>query len=81
MNQPTWIGRTLSGRYKIEALLGQGVCPLSTKQWTQDSIWGPRPFTGYRESDRPAQATQICALAANNNHSVIAESGNCVNLP
>jgi serine/threonine protein kinase len=24
MNQPTWIGRTLSGRYKIEALLGQG---------------------------------------------------------
>src|SRR5574339_373402 len=22
--QPTWIGRTLSGRYKIEALLGQG---------------------------------------------------------
>lgn len=24
MEQPTWIGRTLSGRYKIEALLGQG---------------------------------------------------------
>jgi serine/threonine protein kinase len=24
MNQPTWIGRTLSGRYRIEALLGQG---------------------------------------------------------
>jgi serine/threonine-protein kinase len=24
MNQPTWIGRALSGRYKIEALLGQG---------------------------------------------------------
>lgn len=24
MDQPTWIGRTLSGRYKIEALLGQG---------------------------------------------------------
>jgi serine/threonine protein kinase len=42
---------------------------------------GPRPFTGYRESDRPAQATQMCALVANNNHSVIAESGNCVNLP
>lgn len=42
---------------------------------------GPRPFTGYRESDRPAQATQMCALVANNNHSVIADSGNCVNLP
>lgn len=24
MDQPTWIGRTLSGRYKIEELLGQG---------------------------------------------------------
>ena len=24
MDQPTWIGRTLGGRYKIEALLGQG---------------------------------------------------------
>ena len=24
MNQPTWIGRTLSGRYKSAALLGQG---------------------------------------------------------
>lgn len=24
MDQPSWIGRTLSGRYKIEALLGQG---------------------------------------------------------
>jgi eukaryotic-like serine/threonine-protein kinase len=24
MDQPTWIGRTLSGRYRIEALLGQG---------------------------------------------------------
>ena len=42
---------------------------------------GPRPFTGYGESDRPAQATQMCALVANSNHSVIAGSGNCVNLP
>jgi len=24
MNQPSWIGQTLGGRYKIEALLGQG---------------------------------------------------------
>jgi serine/threonine protein kinase len=42
---------------------------------------GPRPFTGYGESDRPTQATQMCALVANSNHSVIAGSGNCVNLP
>jgi hypothetical protein len=42
---------------------------------------GPRPFTKYREVDRPADATQMCALVANPNHSVVAESGNCVNLP
>jgi len=42
---------------------------------------GPRPFTGYKESDRPAAATQMCALVANNNHSVQPNSGNCVNLP
>jgi eukaryotic-like serine/threonine-protein kinase len=24
MSQPTWIGRSLSGRYQIEELLGQG---------------------------------------------------------
>jgi hypothetical protein len=42
---------------------------------------GPRPFTGYRESDRPAQATQMCALVANANHSVVAGSGNCFQLP
>jgi len=42
---------------------------------------GPRPFTGYKESDRPAAATQMCALVANSNHSVQPNSGNCVNLP
>lgn len=42
---------------------------------------GPSPFTKYREIDRPADATQMCALVANANHSVIAESGNCMNLP
>ena len=42
---------------------------------------GPRPFTGYRESDRPAQATQMCALVANANHSVVPDSGNCFDLP
>ena len=42
---------------------------------------GPRPFTKYKVSDRPANATQMCALVANPNHSVIADSGNCVDLP
>ena len=42
---------------------------------------GPRPFTKYRESDRPGAATQMCALVANANHSIIMESGNCMNLP
>jgi hypothetical protein len=42
---------------------------------------GPRPFTKYREVDRPANATQMCALVANANHSIIPESGNCFNLP
>jgi len=46
-------------------------------------LWGgPRPFTGYRVSDKPAAATQLCARAANSNHSLVSlESGNCVDLP
>jgi serine/threonine protein kinase len=42
---------------------------------------GPRPFTGYRVSDKPSAATQMCVLVANPNHSVQANSGNCVDLP
>ena len=42
---------------------------------------GPRPFTKYKVSQRPPAATQMCALVANADHSVIANSGNCVNLP
>lgn len=42
---------------------------------------GPRPFTGYGTADRPGDATQMCALVANADHSIIANSGNCVNLP
>ena len=42
---------------------------------------GPRPFTGYRVSDKPAAATQMCALVANANHSIQPNSGNCVDLP
>jgi serine/threonine protein kinase len=42
---------------------------------------GPRPFRGYTEAERPADATQMCALVANANHSIVQGSGNCVNLP
>lgn len=42
---------------------------------------GPRPFDKYRLSDRPEGATQMCALVANPNHSIIPETGNCVDLP
>jgi hypothetical protein len=46
--------------------------------------WGPYgdpPFRQYAESDKPAGATQMCALVANPNHSVRPNSGNCVDLP
>jgi hypothetical protein len=42
---------------------------------------GPRPFDKYRVSDRPQGATQMCALVANSNHTVIPETGNCFDLP
>ncbi|MBL8095909.1 MAG: protein kinase [Anaerolineales bacterium] len=42
---------------------------------------GPNPFTGYRVSDRPDSATQMCILVANADHSVEQGTGNCWNLP
>ncbi len=43
---------------------------------------GPRPFTGYSVSQKPAAATQMCARVANSNHSLNGiDSGNCVDLP
>jgi serine/threonine protein kinase len=43
--------------------------------------YGPSPFTGYGPANRPANATQMCSLIANPNHSVQPNSGNCVDLP
>lgn len=43
--------------------------------------YGPRPFTKYAVSIRPAGAIQMCALVANGNHTVQLMSGNCVDLP
>jgi molecular chaperone DnaK len=42
---------------------------------------GPTPFTEYTTADRPAAATQMCALVANPDHSVVADSGTCFDLP
>jgi hypothetical protein len=43
--------------------------------------YGDPPFTQYSIADRPANATQMCALVANPNHSIQLNSGNCVDLP
>ena len=43
--------------------------------------YGNPPFTQYGPANRPANATQMCALVANPNHSIIMGTGNCVNLP
>lgn len=42
---------------------------------------GPSPFTGYSEFDRPGNASQMCVLVVNPDHSVILGSGNCLDLP
>lgn len=42
---------------------------------------GPRPFAKYPVSSKPQNATQICALVANSNHTIIPETGNCFYLP
>jgi serine/threonine-protein kinase len=43
--------------------------------------YGDPPFIQYGIANKPATATQMCALVANPNHSVILNTGNCVNLP
>jgi len=43
--------------------------------------YGPSPFTLYGPANKPAGATQMCGLIANPNHTVVPNSGNCVNLP
>ena len=42
---------------------------------------GPAPFTGYKVSDKPADASQMCILVANPDHSIIPDTGNCMALP
>jgi TolB protein len=42
---------------------------------------GPSPFTGYATTDRPAEATELCVVVANPDHSVTPSSTNCFPLP
>jgi hypothetical protein len=42
---------------------------------------GSSPFTEYGVGERPQDATQMCILVANEDHSVQPNTGNCVNLP
>jgi len=42
---------------------------------------GPNPFSEYTIAARPAAATQMCSLVANNDHTVQLNTGNCANLP
>ena len=45
-------------------------------------VWGgPRPFTGYTASERPAGATEMCAVVANPDHTIKLGTGNCIVLP
>ncbi len=41
----------------------------------------PNPFTQYKVSDRPPGADQMCILVANPDHSIVPDTGNCVDLP
>lgn len=43
--------------------------------------YGNPPFTQYIVSARPSNATQMCAVVANPNHSIQLNTGNCVDLP
>jgi serine/threonine-protein kinase len=42
---------------------------------------GSPPFTGYALADRPPEATQLCAIVANPDHSILPNSGSCATLP
>ena len=41
----------------------------------------PVPFKGYKVSDKPSGAKQMCILVARPDHSVQQNTGNCVDLP
>ncbi len=55
---------------------------LTPQETGNRRMWGETsPFTLYLASDRPAEATEMCVLVANQDHTVIPNSGNCFKLP
>jgi serine/threonine protein kinase len=65
--QPTWIGRTLSGRYRIDALLGQrGMSAVA-------SLRHPNIVQVYDFNNDKGVYYMVLEF--------IPESGNCMNLP
>jgi hypothetical protein len=48
---------------------------------TQPGKPNTSPFTLYTIDQRPEDATQMCILVANEDHSVNQGTGNCVDLP
>jgi serine/threonine-protein kinase len=45
-------------------------------------VWGgPRPFDGWTTTDRPSDATGMCAVVANEDHTIKPGTGNCMALP
>jgi serine/threonine-protein kinase len=54
---------------------------VGPNQGTWFVYYDASPFTGYGTADKPAEATQMCSLVANANHTIILDTGNCVNLP
>lgn len=44
-------------------------------------VMGASPYTGLGPADVPEGATALCAIVANDNHSVIQDSGTCYPLP
>ena len=55
-----------------------GVGP-NEKEWF---VWGgPRPFDGYRPTDRPDTANAMCSVVANPDHTIRSGTGNCFDLP
>jgi serine/threonine-protein kinase len=46
-----------------------------------DLYFGPSPYSGFAQADKPLAATEMCALVAREDHSVYADSGNCWPLP
>ena len=60
----------------------QAGSPAPGKNWKLTwGAYGDPPFTQYGPANRPANATQMCSLVANPNHTVILNTGNCIDLP